>query len=96
MKEAIAKKNHELVFLYNLNLVDEIWEGTRPKPPNKPIRIHDLKYAGLDATSKLSFLRAEIAEAGASAIIISMLDEVAWLLNLVILLGHKVKSLVSI
>ncbi|KAK4802914.1 hypothetical protein SAY86_001117 [Trapa natans] len=82
LKEAIAKKNHELVFLYNLNLVDEVWKGTRPKPPNKPIRIHDLKYAGLDAASKLSFLRAEIVEAGASAIIISMLDEVAWLLNL--------------
>ncbi|XP_031376726.1 aminopeptidase P2 [Punica granatum] len=82
LKEAIAKKNHELVSLYNLNLVDEIWKGTRPRPPNKPIRVHNLKYAGLDAASKLSFLRAEIVGAGASAIIISMLDEVAWLLNL--------------
>lgn len=64
--------------------MDEIWKGTRPDPPNKPIRVHELKYAGLDAASKLSFLRAEMADSGASAIVISMLDEVAWLLNLVI------------
>ncbi|XP_048135894.1 aminopeptidase P2 isoform X1 [Rhodamnia argentea] len=81
LKEAIAKKNHELVLLYNINLVDEVWKE-RPKPPNKPVRIHDLKFAGLDVASKLSFLRAEFIDAGASAIIISMLDEVAWLLNL--------------
>ncbi|KAL3728283.1 hypothetical protein ACJRO7_032952 [Eucalyptus globulus] len=81
LKEAIAKENHELVLLYNINLVDEVWKE-RPKPPNKPVRIHDLKFAGLDVASKLSFLRAEFVDAGASAIIISMLDEVAWLLNL--------------
>lgn len=69
--------------MHELNLVDEVWKESRPKPPNKPIRIHDLKYAGLDVASKLSFLRAEFREAGASAIVISMLDEVAWLLNLV-------------
>ncbi|KAI6692458.1 hypothetical protein NL676_020168 [Syzygium grande] len=81
LKEAIAKKNHELVLLYNINLVDEVWKE-RPKSPIKPVRIHDLKFAGLDVASKLSFLRAEFVDAGASAIIISMLDEVAWLLNL--------------
>ncbi|KAF8018103.1 hypothetical protein BT93_H3107 [Corymbia citriodora subsp. variegata] len=81
LKEAIAKKDHELVLLYNVNLVDEVWKE-RPKPPNKPVRIHDLQFAGLDVASKLSFLRAELNDASASAIIISMLDEVAWLLNL--------------
>ena len=84
LREAIAKKNHELVFLYDINLVDEIWKESRPKPPNKPIRVHDLKYAGLDVASKLSSLRLELAEAGSSAIVISMLDEIAWLLNLVL------------
>ncbi|KAL4378489.1 hypothetical protein GQ457_02G039040 [Hibiscus cannabinus] len=82
LKEAISKKNLELVYLYDLNLVDEIWKESRPKPPNKPIRVHDMKYAGLDVVSKLSSLRAELAGTGVSAIVISMLDEVAWLLNL--------------
>lgn len=66
-----------------MNLVDEIWKDSRPEPPNSPIRVHDLKYAGLDVASKLVTLRSELAEAGSSAIVISMLDEIAWLLNLV-------------
>ncbi|KAG6750500.1 hypothetical protein POTOM_044996 [Populus tomentosa] len=82
LKEAIAKKNHKLVYLYNPNLVDEIWKGSRPMPPNKPVRIHELKYAGVDVPSKLSFLRSELLDTCSSAIIVSMLDEIAWLLNL--------------
>ncbi|CAN4108747.1 unnamed protein product [Withania somnifera] len=49
-KEDISKGNHELVLLYDFNL--------------------------------LSCLRSELRNAGASAIVISMLDEIAWLLNL--------------
>ena len=83
LKEAISQKNHELVFIYDLNLVDKIWGESRPKPPVKPIRVHDIKYAGVDVSSKLSSLRSALAEAGCTAIVITMLDEVAWLLNLV-------------
>ncbi|XP_043717201.1 aminopeptidase P2 [Telopea speciosissima] len=82
LKELISKKNHELVYIYDFNLVDEIWKESRPKPPKKPVRVHDIHYAGLDVPSKLSTLRSELIEAGSSAIVISMLDEVAWLLNL--------------
>lgn len=83
LKEDIAKGNHELVFLSSFNLVDEIWKESRPQPPNKPIRVHDLKYAGADVSSKLFSLRTDLINAGSSAIVISMLDEIAWLLNLV-------------
>lgn len=83
IQDVISKKNHELVYLSSINLVDEIWKASRPKPPNKHVRVHDLKYAGLDVAAKLSSLRSELASAGSSAIIISMLDEIAWLLNLV-------------
>ncbi|KAK7284665.1 hypothetical protein RJT34_19415 [Clitoria ternatea] len=82
LKEVISKNNHELVYLYNSNLVDEVWKESRPTPPNKPVRVHDLKYAGLDVASKLASLRSELVAAGSSAIVISMLDEIAWLLNL--------------
>lgn len=82
LKHVISKKNHELVYLYNSNLVDEIWKESRPQPPNKPVRVHDIKYAGLDVASKLSSLRSELVKAGSSAIIVSALDEIAWLLNL--------------
>ncbi|KAK9054796.1 hypothetical protein SSX86_025875 [Deinandra increscens subsp. villosa] len=82
LKESVAKNNHELVYLYDVNLVDEVWKEARPAPPNKPIRIHELKYAGVDVSTKLSNLRSELSDHGSSAIVISMLDEVAWLLNL--------------
>ncbi|CAI0551295.1 unnamed protein product, partial [Linum tenue] len=82
LKEDIARKDHELVYLYDVNLVDEIWKESRPGPPNSPIRVHELKYAGVDVVSKLSFLRSQLVDAGCSAIVVSMLDEIAWLLNL--------------
>ncbi|CAL1407354.1 unnamed protein product [Linum trigynum] len=82
LKEDIARKDHELVYLYDVNLVDEIWKELRPGPPNSPIRVHELKYAGVDVVSKLSFLRSQLVDAGCSAIVASMLDEIAWLLNL--------------
>lgn len=63
--------------------MDKIWNGARPKPPSNPIRVHDLKYAGVDVSTKLSNLRSELTSAGSTAIVISMLDEIAWVLNLV-------------
>ncbi|MFS7986651.1 putative hydrolase [Helianthus anomalus] len=82
LKESVAKNNHELVYLYGVNLVDEIWKEARPLPTSKPIRVHELKYAGVDVSIKLANLRCELINHGSSAIVISMLDEVAWLLNL--------------
>lgn len=88
MKGEIAKKDHQVVFLYDINLVDEIWGESKPKPPSNPTRVHDIEYAGVDALSKLLSLRSELMEAGCTAITISMLDEVAWLLNMVISLTY--------
>ncbi|TVU40093.1 hypothetical protein EJB05_13542 [Eragrostis curvula] len=82
LKDAISNKNHELVLIRSLNLIDEIWNDSRPKAPEKPIRVHGIKYAGIDVTSKLSFVRSQLSENGCDAVVISMLDEVAWLLNM--------------
>ncbi|KAF3785657.1 putative Xaa-Pro aminopeptidase P [Nymphaea thermarum] len=82
LREVLLKKNLELIFIYNFNLVDEIWDELRPSPPIEPMRVHSIKYAGLDISSKMCSLRSRLAEARADAIVISKLDEVAWLLNL--------------
>ncbi|CAN6440887.1 unnamed protein product [Victoria cruziana] len=81
-REALSKKNLELICIYNFNLVDEIWDESRPSPPAEPMRVHSIKYAGLDVLSKMCSLRSRLAEARADAIVISKLDEIAWLLNL--------------
>ena len=64
--------------MYDSNLVDEIWKVSKPKPLKKPIRVHELKYAGVDVALKLSSLRSELVGSGTSAIVISILDEIAW------------------
>lgn len=63
--------------------MDKVWGDARPAPPSEPLRVHELRYAGVDVATKLTNLRKELVNAGASAIIITMLDEVAWLLNVV-------------
>ncbi|CAL5076525.1 unnamed protein product [Urochloa decumbens] len=82
LKDSISDKNHELVLVRGMNLVDEIWGDARPRAPKEPTRVHDIKYAGIDVPSKLSFTRSHLAENGCDAVVISMLDEVAWLLNM--------------
>nr|CAB3452317.1 unnamed protein product [Digitaria exilis] len=82
LKYSISNKNHELVLVGGMNLVDEIWGEARPKAPEKSTRVHDIKYAGIDVPSKLSFIRSQLAENGCDALVISMLDEIAWLLNM--------------
>eukprot|EP00252_Welwitschia_mirabilis_P023369 TRINITY_DN6584_c0_g1_i1.p1 TRINITY_DN6584_c0_g1~~TRINITY_DN6584_c0_g1_i1.p1 ORF type:complete len:717 (-),score=142.42 TRINITY_DN6584_c0_g1_i1:201-2351(-) len=87
LKQTLSRKSHKLVYLYDCNLVDEIWKDNRPRLPNAPARVHDIKFAGLDVPTKLDSLKRNLREAGATAIVISMLDEVAWLLNM---RGHDV------
>ena len=60
---------------------DEIWED-RPEIPLNPVEIHPLRFAGEEAKSKIGRIREAIAAQRADAIVISMLDEVAWTLNL--------------
>ncbi|KAM3402240.1 hypothetical protein ACQJBY_006271 [Aegilops geniculata] len=82
LKAAISDKNHELILIRDFNLVDEIWGESRPAPPKEPSRVHAIKYAGVDVASKLSFVRSQLDENGCDTVVISMLDEVAWLLNM--------------
>lgn len=63
------------------NLVDAIWLS-RPEDPCNPVVIHPQEYAGESVSSKLSRLRSELEEQEQEAIILSALDQVAWLFNL--------------
>ena len=63
------------------NLVDVVWGGQRPPPPSAPLRPHPLQWAGLSVEDKLAAVRKEMEGVGAGALAVTMLDEVAWLLN---------------
>lgn len=58
-----------------------VWPD-RPALPLDPIYIHDVKYAGEEASSKIARLLRDVNDRGADALIISALDEIAWVLNI--------------
>ena len=60
---------------------DTIWES-RPARPMTKAFVHDVKYAGEEAESKIGRVLDEVEAAGADAIFIPALDEIAWTLNL--------------
>ena len=60
---------------------DDIWTD-RPQIPSNPVEIQPLQFAGETAQSKIQRIREAISLKKAESIVISMLDEVAWTLNL--------------
>lgn len=54
----------------------------RPAMPLAPAFVYDTKYAGMSFTEKLSAVRQTMEAAGADSLLLSALDEIAWLLNI--------------
>lgn len=65
----------------NLDILDRVWTS-RPPVPTGPVRIHPLKYAGESAHDKIGRLRHELLRLGAGGMLVTQLDDIAWLLNL--------------
>jgi Xaa-Pro aminopeptidase len=78
---ALSTKCIGVKFL-NRNLVDVVWNAERPNLPSKPLRLHDLQYAGQSMTDKLQQIREQMSKSGASALVVTALDEIMWLLNI--------------
>ncbi|KAI9012690.1 peptidase M24, structural domain-containing protein [Phycomyces nitens] len=63
------------------NLVDLIWND-RPDAPKDSVFVHPIQFAGKLHQEKLSDLHAHIKSKDAFGLIVSALDEIAWLFNL--------------
>ncbi len=72
LRSALGK--HHMNLDTHFDVIDSIWED-RPDLPDAPVFIHEVKYSGEEASSK-------IATQGASSILVSALDEIAWILNI--------------
>ncbi|XP_033740983.1 xaa-Pro aminopeptidase 1-like isoform X3 [Pecten maximus] len=81
MSEALGKKGVTLEGV-NPDLIDQIWTTGRPEQPNTPINALPLKYAGKSWQDKINSMHVAMAEKDADVMIISGLDETAWLFNL--------------
>lgn len=65
----------------DIDLIDKIWEN-RPSIPNKKVFLHKEEYSGESAASRIERTKKELTKYGANTSIITMIDEVAWLMNL--------------
>lgn len=84
---AAVRRLDESLAAHGINLVtdfdpiDAVWPD-RPALPADKIFIHDIKYAGESAADKLAHINAALRDAGADAMLVSALDEIAWALNI--------------
>ena len=63
------------------NMLDQFWQD-RPSIPENPVTILDDNYTGSTRTEKIAWLREELQKRHCDAILITALDEIAWLLNI--------------
>ena len=63
------------------NLVDDVWEE-QPNPPSNGIYALHESVTGIGVAEKLSNVRKEMADAGVDKLVITKLDEIAWVTNL--------------
>lgn len=61
--------------------IDALWTS-RPSLPSDPVFLHEEKYAGESASSKIARVLSAAEASGADSVFISALDEIAWVLNL--------------
>ncbi len=82
IKKIAGKTDAKRITFYDKeDLVDKIWND-RPRMSAKPVWELDVKYAGLSREEKLSNVREQMEKQGADILLLTALDEIAWLLNL--------------
>lgn len=74
-------RKHDISLKTDFAPIDAIWTD-RPELPDNPVFIHDVKYAGRDAASKIRDVLARTAQQGAEALLVCDLAEIAWVLNI--------------
>lgn len=63
------------------NLVDKVWKS-KAAASSDPIIALSEEFSGQSVAQKLESIRKEMAAAGADVLVLSALDEIAWLLNI--------------
>lgn len=80
LKQSLATKGNMLVRCTD-DPMDVLWHD-RPVIPNNKVCLHPLKYAGETTESKLSRICESLVKQGADGLLVTALDEIAWVLNL--------------
>jgi len=75
-----AFKAKKITILCEKDILDEVWQD-RPALPSAAIFEHDIKYCGKSRQEKLADVRHELTAKNADYVLISALDDIAWLYN---------------
>ena len=79
LKKQLSPKG--IKFNCAFDLPGQIWQDRPPLSPNEVIE-HDLKYAGKSRTEKIALVRQEMENASLDYLLVTSLDDIAWLFNL--------------
>ena len=80
LTETLAKSGIKLVPV-EANLVDQIWQD-RPKYAGAAVVPQGIEYAGRSAQEKIRDVQAVLAADKADAVLLTLLDSIAWLFNI--------------
>lgn len=73
---------NEKIALKSIDLIKPLWIEGRPAIPQDKLYPYSADFAGESVESKLARMRKKLAALHGDAIIVSALDEIAWLLNI--------------
>ncbi|KAK9478489.1 peptidase M24, structural domain-containing protein [Lipomyces japonicus] len=76
-----SRKGGQLIGM-DINLIDRVWGSNQPVRSKAQVRNLGLEFTGKRFEDKLTDIRKEIEKNKGSGLIVSMLDEIAWLFNL--------------
>lgn len=80
--KALDEGNGALLQPVDKNLVDQLWASSRPPLPKSDLIILREEFSGKCWQDKVEDVRKELKEKSASFLVVTALDEVAWLFNM--------------
>ena len=81
MKTSLDRAGMRLVPVEK-NLIDVIWGADQPSYPDNPVQPLEIEFCGKTWEEKVADVRVSMIKAKANVLVLSALDDVAWLLNL--------------
>ena len=80
MEQELATKGN-ITVRTDVDPMAELWTD-RPVIPDNMVSLHPLEYSGESTSSKVSRVRKQLLDCGADGLLVTALDEIAWVLNL--------------
>ena len=80
MEQELATKGN-ITVRTDADPMAELW-ADRPVIPDNMVSLHPLEYSGESTSSKISRVRKHLLDCGADGLLVTALDEIAWVLNL--------------